>query len=313
MSETTALPPPEEPFGPPPPPPERPRREFPLAWATGAGFLIVAVALFLVWRHPAPQPLGISPQQFEALQARIAELEQRPPPQGPDLGPLNARVAALERRPPPSGAAAPAPDLSPLEGRMTALEQRRVPDLAPLEARVAALEGANVARRLDADEARIAAIERRAGRAAQVQAAGLALSAGQRLGDLPGAPPALTRFADASPPTEASLRQAFSRAAREALAASRPDTVGKPLLTRLWVQAQDLVTIRQGDRVLVGDPTAGVLERARAALDAGNLAGAVAEVATLQDGPAQAMAGWLSQARSLVEARAALAAWAAAG
>jgi hypothetical protein len=193
------------------------------------------------------------------------------------------------------------------------LEHRQAPDLAPLDARVAALESANVTRRLDADEARIAAIERRVGKSALVQAAGLALAAGRKLGDLQGAPPGLARFADINPPTEASLRQAFPGAARQALAASRPDTEGKPLLTRLWVQAQDLVTIRQGDRVLIGDPTAGVLERAHAALDAGNLAGAVAEVATLQDGPAQAMAGWLSQARSLLEARAALAAWAAAG
>jgi hypothetical protein len=167
--------------------------------------------------------------------------------------------------------------------------------------------------RLEADESRLAASENAARKIPLVQAATMALATGQKLGDLPGAPPALSRFANANPPSEASLRLAFPAAAREALAASRPATEGKPLLTRLWAQAQDLVTIRQGDRVLVGDPAAGVLERARAALEAGDLAAAVAEVATLQGAAARAMATWLDQARSLLEARAALAAWAASG
>ena len=146
-----------------------------------------------------------------------------------------------------------------------------------------------------------------------VQSASAALAAGQKLGDLPGAPPALARFADTNPPTEAALRLAFPQAARQALAAAHPVSGDKPLLTRLWAQAQDLVTVRQGDHVLVGDPTAGMLERARAALDAGDLSAAVTDVATLQGAAGQAMAAWLAQARALLEARAALAAWAASG
>src|SRR6185312_15332413 len=100
------------------------------------------------------------------------------------------------------------------------------------------------------------------------------------------------------------------QAAREALASAHPVTEGRPLLTRLWAQAQDLVTVRQGDHVLLGDPAAGVLERARAALDAGDLEAAVAAVGTLQAASAQAMAGWLAQAKGLLAARAALTAWA---
>ena len=142
----------------------------------------------------------------------------------------------------------------------------------------------------------------------------MALAAGQKLGDLPGAPPALARFADAAPPTEAALRLAFPQAAREALAVSHPAAAeGQPLLTRLWAQAQDLVTVRQGDRVLIGDPAAGVLAHARADLEAGDLAAAAADVAKLEGAAAQAMSAWLEQARSLLQARAALAAWAASG
>ncbi len=208
---------------------------------------------------------------------------------------------------------------------MTALEQRQPPSLAPLEARIAALEArqpadAQLAARIAALEnaegsiqARLAASDKADRRMALVQSAGLALAMGQKLGDLPGAPAALARFANANPPTEAALRLAFPGAAREALAAAHPVAEGKPLLTRLWAQAQDLVTVRQGDHVLVGDPTAGVLERARAALDAGDLSAAVSDVATLQGAAAQAMAAWLAQARALLEARAALVAWAASG
>ena len=78
------------------------------------------------------------------------------------------------------------------------------------------------------------------------------------------------------------MRLSFPPAAREALAAAHPAPDGAPLLTRLWAQAQELVTIRQGDHVLVGDPAAGVLARAQAALDAGDLPTAVTEVATLR-------------------------------
>ena len=81
-------------------------------------------------------------------------------------------------------------------------------------------------------------------------------------------------------------------------------------MTRLWTQAQELVTVRQGDHVLVGDPAAGLLERARSALDAGDLDAAVADIGNLQGAAAQAMAGWLAQARALLAARAALIAWA---
>ncbi len=323
MSEPTAELP-DPPLEPPAPPTAQPARRHQLFPAlTAAGFLILAAGLIWVWRHPAVPPIATEQtdalaRQLNALEARVARLEQRPPPQTPDLGPLGARVTALEQRPPPQGGVpAAAPDLAPIERRLAALEQRQPPSLGPLEARLAGLESASrtmqaeLSRRLDADEGRLAASEKAARRIPLVQTATLALAAGQKLGDLPGAPPALARFAAAAPPTEAALRLAFPQAAREALAASHPATEGQPLLPRLWAQAQELVTIRQGDRVLIGDPAAGVLEHARADLEAGDLAAAVAEVATLEGAAARAMSSWLAQARSLLDARAALAAWAA--
>jgi len=113
------------------------------------------------------------------------------------------------------------------------------------------------------------------------------------------------------PPTEAALRLAFPAAVQAALAAAHPPPQGRPLLQRLWAEAQDLVTVRQGNRVLLGDPAAGMLQQARAALDAGDLAGAVGLIGGLSGEPAKAMEGWLGEARALLDARAALAAWAA--
>jgi hypothetical protein len=311
MSEPTT-PPTEPAAGPQEPPPaaEPTRRWHLLPWLTGGGFVVVAGALIWLWQHPSVPPLSAEQtdalaRQLGALESRVSRLEQRPPPQVPDLGPLTARVSGLERRPPPEAATAPPPDLAPLERRVAALEQRQPPNLAPLEARIAAVQ-TELSQRIDAGLTHL-------GRMTVVQAAGLALAAGQKLGDLPGAPQALARFADTPPPTEAALRLAFPAAAREALAAVHPATEGKPLLTRLWARAQDLVTVRQGDTVLVGDPAAGVLEHARTALDAGDLAAAVTAVATLQGTAAQVMAPWLAQARALLAARAALAAWAASG
>ncbi|MFZ8417732.1 hypothetical protein ACO1L7_14715, partial [Staphylococcus aureus] len=59
-------------------------------------------------------------------------------------------------------------------------------------------------------------VESAAGRAARltrVQAAVMALQAGEKLGDIPDAPPALARFAAAAPPTEAGLRETFPEVA----------------------------------------------------------------------------------------------------
>lgn len=282
-------------------------------------------------QHPAPSPPNLAPliaridalerravPDVSALQARVTALEERPVS---DLAPLQSRLDALEAR--------PVPDLGAIQSRLTALEQRPAVDpqvtarmdaiagrLDALSARSQAAE-TGLIRRMDADDARIAKLEEgasrvasvadRAARLARLQAAEAALASGQPVGELPGAPAALARYATAKPPTEAALRLAFPAAEQAARAASRPETEGKPFLDRVWNRTQELVTVRQGDQVLVGDPSAGVLARARTALDAGDLAGAVTAVGGLSGEPAQAMAGWLANARALLEARAALA------
>lgn len=272
--------------------------------------------------RPAPPTVDLKP-----LSNRIAALEARPPV---DLKPLSDRVAALENKPPP-----PPVDLTPLEGRIAGLERKEATDAAAQAGAVAALGGqvAALLPRLDAGDKRVAALDSRLGaaeaaakqaeaglttineraqRLGRLQAVAVALAAGQPLGDLPGAPPALAKFAHQAPPTEPALRLSFDAAADAAQKASQPDTEGKGLLERSWLRAQQSLTVRQGDRVIVGDAVTGVLAHARQLLDAGDLQGAIHALDAL-NGPAKAaMADWIGRAQSLLDARAAVAAMASA-
>jgi hypothetical protein len=264
--------------------------------------------------RPAPAP-------DNGLSGRVQQLEAR---QGPDLAGLTARIEALERR--------PQPDLGPVMQRIEALEKRPPVDLGPVSSRIDQLAAqardaaAQADKRLDAIDARIAAVEtqakqtasaldainQRTQRAVRLQGASAALAAGQKLGEIPGAPPALARFATDAPPTEAGLRLSFEKYAEAAQKASQPAIMdNQDFGTRLWNRAQQVVTVRQGDRVLLGDPLAGVIAHAREALDAGDLQGAVKTLDGLAGPAAAAMKPWTDQARALLEARAAIASMAA--
>ncbi len=81
--------------------------------------------------------------------------------------------------------------------------------------------------------------------------------------------------------------------------------------SRLWTRAQQAFTVRQGDRVLIGDPIAGVRRACARALESGDLAGAVNTLKGLAGPAAQAMKPWVDQAQSLLDARAAIASMAA--
>jgi hypothetical protein len=112
------------------------------------------------------------------------------------------------------------------------------------------------------------------------------------------APPALSRFAAAAPPTEAALRQSFEEAARNARGTGTPEGA----LNRL----SSVLTVRRGDEVLVGDTNEATVERARRALEAGDLEGALAQLNRLPDATKTAMRPWLNEAEGLLAARAAL-------
>lgn len=285
---------------------------------------------------PAPQP-AVDPARITALSEAVDAIRQRldvlekhvpapaptpaPAPAPVDLGPLEARIAQLEQRP-----AAPRVDLEPLEQRVAKLEQRQAEppptvDLQPLLARIAALEqrpaqaaDPALASRVDAlaadqktTEQRAAAAQSAAARAVRLQEAAAALRDGRPLGTIPNGPPALARFDTQPPPTEAQLRLEFPQAAAAALAASQAPGEGLSLGQQVMRSLESLVTVRQGDRVILGKPASQTLATARLRLDAGDLAGAVAALDALDPPAAAAISGWRDRAQSLLDARAALA------
>ena len=313
------------------PPDPQARMRSPTLAAVIALVLIVVVGGVLLWRigSSARDQAAALQDQVTTLAARVDRLEARPPPA--DLKPLEQRSAALEQRltaleqkPPPPAKLDQAgqKQLADLAGRVDGIGARQdqlgtqeQADMAKLGEQVGGLQqqvaaavkaGGTVAAQADKAASDVAAVSSREQRTARLQAAAVALQAGRPLGEIPGAPPALAQFATAPPPTEAALRLSFGAAAKSAQQAGQPAKQGTPFLTRLWDRAQSGVTIREGDRVLVGDVVSGVLEHARRQLDAGDLPGAVAALDGLAGPAAAAMAPWRAQAQSLLDARAAL-------
>lgn len=231
--------------------------------------------------------------KLAALDRRLTATEQGVAQVDGKLGPLDARVAAADTRLGQVGAtvdAAITTKLAAVEVTTTARVNQIGTQLgAQVDAKVGVLT----------DTARALAL---------VQAGAVALASGQKLGVIPGAPPALTRYATVAPPTEFALKQSFAAAADAATRASVPDAGGgRPFLSRLWSRAEQSVSVREGDRVLVGDPVTGVLARARRALDGNDLLAALAALQGLSGPSRDAMAEWVGQAQGLLDARAALA------
>lgn len=206
--------------------------------------------------------------------------------------------------------------LGTVAGQVAAMQNQAAASVQGLTDRLGTVEGrvAAVEKQGSAMAGQLGGVSERAQRTSRTQVAAAALEAGQKLGEIPGAPPALARFAYNAPPTEAGLRLSFNAAAEAAQGASQPGAMeGQPFASRLWSRAQQSVSVRQGDRVVLGDPVAGLLARARQALEAGDLAGAVSTLDGLTGPAAAAMADWVGQARALLDARAALATMAAHG
>jgi hypothetical protein len=235
-------------------------------------------------------------------QQRVVALEQA-------IGGFAARVAANE-----AGLAARAQGLEAQAARIGAVEQALAARLVALEgqlqqrgqvieqqgARIAALEG--VAQRL-------AALEGRAARMATLDQLRSALEAGRPLGEVlrsvPNPPAALLRFGGAAPPTEAALRLTFEDAARAARAASEPQA-GAGVVDAAVSRLSGLVTVRRGEEMVLGDAAGAEIERARRALEAGDLEGALRHLDRLSPQAKQAMGNWLVQAQALVAARQAI-------
>jgi hypothetical protein len=259
--------------------------------------------------------------RLDAIEARVASMAARPtgtqqspatpgdqPAGEPDVQSLSSRLDALERQ--QAQQTADAAKVEALQAKVNTLSAHNPADLSgQLDAVVHRMD------ELAANQTKFAGTSDRVTRLAQVDAAEMALATGRPLGSIPNAPPALTRFATTAPPTEAGLRLEFATAARQALQVSQPDTAGKPFFDRILARLQDfrLITVREGDHVVIGNSTAAILAHARVLLDVGDLGGATKAVASLSGPPAAKMAPWLADATALQAAREALASLAESG
>ncbi len=279
-------------------------------WIATMAFIVLLTAgegFQFYERSKMPDPAQFTALQSElkSAQQRVTALEQRPAPVAQDT----SRIAALEAAVKALAGKA-APDTSALEQRLTTLESRPAPVMPDVTKDVrAAMEGASG--ELNAKIASLdSKVQQDLARTTRLRAATASLESGKPIGDMAESSPALQRYAAAAPPTEPALRQSFAGFAAAAEKASQPGGEGKGFGERMWARAQQLVTVRQGDKVLVGAPAAVMLAAARAKLDAGDLAGAVVALGPLDPAAAAAMAQWKREAQALLDARAALAAMA---
>jgi hypothetical protein len=307
MTEQPLLPPPGDTPEPVIRAPKAPRRDL-VPWFYGLGFIILGGAIFYLWQYPAmpgertadTSVLQAMEQKTADINGRLSQLEQRPIP---DLGKIIARLDTLDGR--VVDQTQIASRLDTLSGRIESLSGRDQTGLDATKQQLDAL--ASRVSVLESSAASLTAVTKRLNRIAKLQEVSFALSSGRPIGDLPDAAESLARYAHAAPPTEAQLRLRFLSSEQAALAAKQSDDGDAAFVGRVWERAQGLITIRRGDDVVVGNPSAVILGHARAALEAGDLGGAVAAVDTLKGQPGQAMAAWLTDAKALLSARSALA------
>ncbi|SDB31264.1 COG4223 family protein [Belnapia rosea] len=263
---------------------------------------------------PTINPAAFAPRDaVEGLSGRIERLTERVEQQGQALDSrLQDQARAAEGR-------LAAQDKA-VQDRVAALEASVGQRVAGLEGtlgeRIGALESALGGRvaALEAAQQRLQAIESRTSRLAAVDSLRGALTAGQPLGEALGRidqpPQALARFAGTAPPTESSLRLSFEDAAKAARAASdaamQPDGSRAGVVDSALSRLGGLVTIRRGDQVVWGDAAEAEIERARRALEAGDIEMSLQHIDKLPPPARAAMQGWADQARALLAARAAL-------
>ena len=311
--------------------PQRKRRGLAwVIWPLLGGALAAAAGYGVAQYVPNGWPMA----SVVTLQTQVAELSDQVHALQADLQKADARLASLETAPAPQSDAG---QIAALELRLAALESKPMPagtdsaaldqlraEVAAIKTNGAAVMSAQVQADLDAKvqatEAKLTAIEQ----SAQAQAAATltraalgqiaaALDSGapypSAIAALAGADIAvvLTDNATAGLPSLQALQASFPDSARTALEAalranmgeSWSERVGNFLRTQVGVRS---LTPRDGP-----DPDA-ILSRAEAALTAGDVAQALAEIATLPTPAQDALSAWRVRAQLRLDAQAALAA-----
>ncbi len=250
------------------------------------------------------------------LQAALATSERRLETLETSLAALSERLLEVEKLPPGAGAEAAEAAAAAYRRELAALRETLTRELARIEA------ASQAAAASDADARAEAEAEAESRLQARAQATALRLALAELRGNLEAGKPfaaaldTLARVTDAPPPEAlraaaksgvapfSRLRENFPEAARAALAASLDALVADGTIGRL----EGFLRRQLGARSLQprpGDDPDAVLSRAEAALGAGDLTAALAELEALPDAGRAAMADWIVRAETR---RAALAA-----
>ena len=270
---------------------------------------LASVKAALAQLAKAPQPDTTLTDRLTAVEAALGA-----PTSAPDLAPLISRldaldqtVTALQAGPASMGQIDPSA-LNALQTQIDALKSGGI--VATATAEVSAALDAKLAEavakvdaiKADADTLAVASVKRAALHqiVAALDSGAPFTSAIADLGDAT-LPPVLADHAAAGLPTLQSLRQDFPDAARSALDAALKASMG----TSWTERATAFLRGQTGARSLTpregSDPDA-VLSRAEAALAAGDLTAALAEITTLPSEGQSAMADWLARAQLRQEA-----------
>lgn len=260
-----------------------------------------------------------------ALETRIAALEARPATPTAEIQALSQRVAAIESRPPavgtptlPAGldARIAAVEAAAEQARTAAGEAREAAGTSRADAGVAI---ASADKRIAELTASVAALSARLNDLAATQAAATTAESDAKIAAIDlirtaaqgGAPfpnevqmlaalgadeaeiAALKPLADKGVPSTADLQWAFSGVANAILAATTGPAAAADgsLVGRLADYGRGLVSIRP-TAVMTGNTPEAVVSRMQAAVDAGNLAGALTERDTLPEAGKAASATW---------------------
>lgn len=287
----------------------------PVGMDTALAAMVEAQAQELAALREQLAALPAKPASDPGIEARLAALEAAP------LADIETRLASLESQ----IANLPAPSAS---GGPT--DPALIADIAALKQQVANLGSggtvpADVIAAAKAAEARLQAAEARAAELAeQATAAAVAARRSAALDRIAAAfdsgapfasasaelgsdlPPALADHAAAGLPTIADLRDSFDDAARRSLEDALRANMGESWTDRVsnFLRSQTglrSLTPREGD-----DPDA-ILSRAEAALSAGNLSDALAELGSMPDAGKAALADWTAEAQKRLAAETALA------
>ena len=293
--------------------------------AGAVGFLVATFAVPEGWPNPPADEnnelqatISAQSERIDALTAQVESFEIQPPAAEVDLTPVMDELASLT-----ATVEALSADVSEAGSRIATLEERPVVTAEPapevdfnaeMDAFRSELEAATAAAQaeVEAAEARASQVEAEAARAAEVSMRRAALAEisaalesgapyADALANLPDAPEQLAASAQQGIPTLTVLRAEFPEAARAALrnAQSEPsDGSAANRLTTFLRQQTNARSLSPRD----GDDADAVLSRAEAALNAGDLETALAEVTSLTGGALESMSDWIALAETRIAA-----------